>query len=117
MDTVLEAKSILEQEDPANPSKLRIISTNYVLGDEPQLPKGVERLSPLIDDSIDVSILPSLKGKPQTTHDVAIIPYSSGTTGRPKGVCLTHRNLISGLTCMHVMGDVEDATSKITFKF
>lgn len=111
LDTVLEAKSILEQEDAANPSKLRIICTNYVLGDEPQLPKGVERLSPLIDDNVDVSILPSLKGKSQTTYDVAVIPYSSGTTGRPKGVCLTHRNLISGITCMHVLGDVEDATS------
>ncbi|MGB3376238.1 MAG: AMP-binding protein [Microbacterium sp.] len=30
------------------------------------------------------------------TH-VAVLPYSSGTTGRPKGVMLTHRNLVSNV--------------------
>lgn len=28
---------------------------------------------------------------------VAVLPYSSGTTGRPKGVMLTHRNLVANL--------------------
>src|SRR5436309_8132902 len=30
-------------------------------------------------------------------EDVVAIPYSSGTTGRPKGVLLTHRNLVATL--------------------
>lgn len=29
--------------------------------------------------------------------DVAYLPYSSGTTGRPKGVCISHRNIIANL--------------------
>jgi acyl-CoA synthetase (AMP-forming)/AMP-acid ligase II len=29
--------------------------------------------------------------------DVAVLPYSSGTTGLPKGVMLTHRNLVANL--------------------
>lgn len=29
--------------------------------------------------------------------DVCLIPYSSGTTGMPKGVMLTHKNLVSNL--------------------
>ena len=28
---------------------------------------------------------------------VAALPYSSGTTGKPKGVMLTHRNLIANI--------------------
>ena len=30
-------------------------------------------------------------------RDVAILPYSSGTTGLPKGVMLSHRNLVVNL--------------------
>lgn len=30
-------------------------------------------------------------------HDLAALPYSSGTTGLPKGVKLTHRQLVSNL--------------------
>ena len=36
-----------------------------------------------------------LKG---SKNDVAMMPYTSGTTGRPKGIPLTHRNLITCYT-------------------
>ena len=29
--------------------------------------------------------------------DLAVIPYSSGTTGLPKGVMLSHRNLVANV--------------------
>jgi acyl-CoA synthetase (AMP-forming)/AMP-acid ligase II len=32
-----------------------------------------------------------------SAEDVVVLPYSSGTTGLPKGVMLTHRNLIANL--------------------
>lgn len=34
------------------------------------------------------------------TH-LAVLPYSSGTTGRPKGVMLTHRNLVANVCQIH----------------
>ncbi|MEU4838525.1 AMP-binding protein [Nocardia testacea] len=38
---------------------------------------------------------PGIEIDPATT--VAVLPYSSGTTGQPKGVMLTHRNLVANL--------------------
>ncbi|SFR91833.1 4-coumarate--CoA ligase [Agromyces sp. CF514] len=36
---------------------------------------------------------------------LAVLPYSSGTTGRPKGVMLTHRNLVANVTqCIAAIG-------------
>ncbi|KAJ6676532.1 4-COUMARATE--COA LIGASE-LIKE 9 [Salix viminalis] len=63
----------------------------------PSLPLGTV----LIDSPEFNSLL--THSEPQTTHpqvevsqsDVAAILYSSGTTGRVKGVALTHRNLIA----------------------
>ncbi|CAM2985327.1 AMP-binding protein [Prescottella defluvii] len=42
---------------------------------------------------------------PQVSFDpathLAVLPYSSGTTGRPKGVMLTHRNLVANVCQIH----------------
>ncbi|WP_435199977.1 long-chain-fatty-acid--CoA ligase [Janibacter sp. GS2] len=34
-------------------------------------------------------------------HDVCLVMYSSGTTGRPKGVMLTHRNMVTHTVAAH----------------
>ena len=35
-------------------------------------------------------------------HQIAVVPYSSGTTGLPKGVQLSHRNLVANMAqCDH----------------
>lgn len=39
------------------------------------------------------------------TH-LAVLPYSSGTTGRPKGVMLTHRNLVANVAQVRPMLEV-----------
>jgi acyl-CoA synthetase (AMP-forming)/AMP-acid ligase II len=41
--------------------------------------------------------------------DLAVLPYSTGTTGLPKGVMLTHHNLVANLCqCQGVFGTAEE---------
>ena len=43
--------------------------------------------------------------------DTAVLPYSSGTIGRPKGVILTHRNLVANLQQVRPVCQVADGDS------
>jgi acyl-CoA synthetase (AMP-forming)/AMP-acid ligase II len=38
-----------------------------------------------------------------SVEDLAVMPYSSGTTGKPKGVMLTHGNILSNLRQMYAV--------------
>jgi acyl-CoA synthetase (AMP-forming)/AMP-acid ligase II len=48
---------------------------------------------------------PELRFDP-ATH-LAVLPYSSGTTGNPKGVMLTHRNLVANVAQIRPVQDVQ----------
>src|SRR5688572_6887564 len=54
--------------------------------------EGATPFTELLGDPADA---PDIEIDPAT--DLAVLPYSSGTTGLPKGVMLTHRNLIANL--------------------
>ncbi len=45
--------------------------------------------------------------------DVAALPYSSGTSGIPKGVMLTHRNIVANLQQMQAITEVLDSDSRV----
>lgn len=68
---------------------VRIISVNV----DKDLPEGTISYKELVeDDLIDLSILKEVNS---IYRDIAILPYSSGTTGLPKAVELTHRNIVA----------------------
>lgn len=52
-----------------------------------------------LDNNMDHTILKNVNKKPE---DIAFLPYSSGTTGLPKGVELTNTNIIANFAQLDV---------------
>jgi long-chain acyl-CoA synthetase len=74
------------------------VSAKLLLADEPQPQLDVPRLP--LDNLVDA--IAHHLDKPYTARDVTPsdlveIVFTSGTTAEPKGVCLTHRNLLANL--------------------
>ncbi|KAI2629844.1 acetyl-CoA synthetase-like protein [Hypoxylon sp. NC1633] len=65
-----------------------------LLGDAPD-PTG--RFKHFTEIRAGSGILPTLRPRIDPRKDVSFLVYSSGTTGLPKGVVLTHRNIVANL--------------------
>ncbi|MGQ0800058.1 MAG: AMP-binding protein [Pseudomarimonas sp.] len=60
-------------------------------------------------DFADLLRAPPLSPRDIDPDSIAVLPYSSGTTGLPKGVMLSHRNLVANLVQMeHHLGLGDD---------
>ncbi len=71
------------------------VRTVYVIRDRTinEDDQPVEEFEPLMEIGATPPVLDDLN----PAEDVALLPYSSGTTGEPKGIMLTHRNLVANL--------------------
>jgi long-chain acyl-CoA synthetase len=56
--------------------------------------------------------IPSVRPRP---HDVAGIMYTSGTTGEPKGVVLSHGNIVSNINAIHQMFAMDEGDVSCSF--
>ena len=65
----------------------------FVFGEAPPEMNGATPFAALLANDGDA---PAVSIDPR--NDLVALPYSSGTSGRPKGVMLTHRNLVA-VTC------------------
>lgn len=69
-------------------------NTFIVLGE--QVESGERELTYLIEKSE-----PLTQTEDMNDDEIALIVYTSGTTGKPKGACLTHGNIVSNVTAVN----------------
>ena len=67
--------------------------------------------TPFTDLLGDPDEAPSVEIDPDS--DLAVLPYSSGTTGLPKGVMLSHRNLVANMSQNQVAFPIEEGDTLI----
>jgi long-chain acyl-CoA synthetase len=56
-----------------------------------------------------------LPTSPRTSHDTAVILYTSGTTGRSKGAMLSHINIVSNIRGAIAHFDLDDSMHTLSF--
>ncbi len=83
---------------------------------EEQLQESLERLKSTVV-FVEEAAEPAGKGRIRVARpkDTAMIQFSSGSTGNPKGVMLTHENLICNINAILSGGEVTEADSCLSW--
>lgn len=101
-------------------SGARILMTNRVLAGQVAAAVGQDGSLALLDVSVPLEELPLAPEPVALAEDLAAILYTSGSTGQPKGVMLSHANLVAGTrivrTYLGITGD-DRILSLLPFSF
>ena len=106
INSLYTAKEIGSQLEDSKASWLFTISPMLEQADAAAEANGIARENVVVLDGAEGrtslrELLTSGQAPPEVSidpsNDLAVLPYSSGTTGRAKGVMLTHRNLVANV--------------------
>ncbi|MDX6627351.1 MAG: hypothetical protein QOE56_2340, partial [Solirubrobacterales bacterium] len=94
------AGELTHQLEDSGAKMLVTVAAGLEVANEAAKATGVEEVFVVGEESFaelpgDPADAPEVEIDP--AEDLAVLPYSSGTTGLPKGVMLTHRNLVANL--------------------
>ncbi|XP_072904234.1 long-chain-fatty-acid--CoA ligase 1-like isoform X6 [Hemitrygon akajei] len=98
-DTAVRAETLLKGVETGVTSELKIIIVIDPFGEdlkERGIKSGVELVS--LAEIEELGREKKQKLKPPHSDDLAVICFTSGTTGNPKGALLTHANIVSNLS-------------------
>lgn len=84
---MIDAQKLMANEPGKKP--MFVVSINL----SGSIPEGTWDFNEMLDPSIDTSILK----RSGSNEDMVFLPYSSGTTGLSKGVCLSHKNIMANI--------------------
>jgi len=111
------ANELAHQLEDANAKYLLTVSHFVENAKKAADQTGVEEVftfDPVDDATPFASLLQSDGNLPEVdidpAEDVVVLPYSSGTTGLPKGVMLTHRNIVANLSQMEGLEQMDMVT-------
>ncbi|MGG7510860.1 AMP-binding protein [Plantibacter sp. YIM 135249] len=106
VNALYNAEEIAAQLRDAHATMLFTVSPLYPQAKEAAAAVGIPDDRVIVLDGFDGhlslrDLLSAREPAPDVSFDpathLAVLPYSSGTTGRPKGVMLTHRNLVANV--------------------
>ncbi len=66
-------------------------------------------------DEIDLTGAHDLASQNVQGNDVAFLQYTSGSTGHPKGVILSHENLLSNMTTINWAMEIDDSSTVLSW--
>ncbi|CCH44527.1 Long-chain-fatty-acid-CoA ligase [Wickerhamomyces ciferrii] len=115
LDHILD---LINQADPQNPSlpflKL-LISFDPITLNQKQKAESLGLKLFTLNEIIEIGIKSPQSLIPPTPDSILTICYTSGTSGTPKGVIITHENVLASIMSIHATVDIQPGIMHFSF--